>query len=650
MCEHARAMESGGKAADAAVPVGFHYPVFSKLRELLAMLQRELKDVKEHDRDHIAHISGMLEKEQLQKEEWTQFVTFLENRYTRHLVAHDENFTVLLLCWNKGQRSPIHDHSGSSCWVKVLEGAITETRFTQDGETAPLETVDKATVGTGGVCYINDSMGLHEMANESMSDCTVTLHVYSPPYYFCNAFSMEGSKRQVSMLAAAAPPREMVGIKPEVPSTADQLRVAALKAQTVSLVEFAEALDDQSNSMEQIVGYFDRINLSQPEWATYAHFSDFRFQRLLIHHNDRYSLLMLCWLPGQKTPPHTHHGSSSWVRLLHGELTLTENPGEESERQLKLQKGSDTFAEDSTLPTHIMGNYSKDYAVSLHLYNPPYTELHYGSDAKQPCKVFPHCRSTVHSHSCVPVVQCQRIGKGNSNNSSFAGTGSLGGSSNPNTPGPEGRPACVLSNLADLIDRIEAIFFCRDTCSDREALSVAVMETLEGSSFLPNELERYWEETARNGNRIRLFENATFNMTLNLWEPGHKSVAHDHAGSQGWVKVIEGSLVDIAYEHTAEGKTQVARNCTMATDDVVFYGPTSIHALRNKSKQKRAATIHVYFGVCNACRWHSLDDSKPVQVSSQTAFASDWFALRGRSGGSTPEPAAAVKSMSPPTR
>uniref|UniRef100_A0A6U4W638 cysteine dioxygenase n=1 Tax=Neobodo designis TaxID=312471 RepID=A0A6U4W638_NEODS len=478
------------------------------------------------------------------------------------------------------------------------------------------------------------------------------MHVYSPPYYFCNAFNMEGSKRQVSMLAAAAPPREMLGIRNEPSASgAEQLREMSRPStpNSVSLVEFAEALDEVAHETSHVVDLFHRVSLSQPEWATYAHFSDFRFQRLLIHHNDRYSLLLLCWLPGQKTPPHTHHGSSSWVRVLHGELTLTENPGEENERRLKLSKESETFAEDSSLPTHVMGNYSKDYAVSLHLYNPPYTELHYGTAAKQPCKVFPHCRSTVHSHECVPVVQCQRLGKMGSNNSSFAGSIN-GTSSNPNTPAPEGRPTCVLSNLADLIDRIESIFFCRETCKDREALSVAVMETLESSTFLPSELEKYWDAKARNGNRIRLFENATFNMTLNLWEPGHKSVAHDHAGSQGWVKVIEGALVDIAYETTPEGKTQVARNCTMATDDVVFYGPTSIHALRNKSKVKRAATIHVYFGVCNACRWFSLDESKPVQVSSQTAFASDWFALRGRSSGhSTPEPVGMVKSMSPPT-
>ena len=34
-----------------------------------------------------------------------------------------------MLCWKNGQRSPIHDHTGSSCGVRVLRGTLTETLF-----------------------------------------------------------------------------------------------------------------------------------------------------------------------------------------------------------------------------------------------------------------------------------------------------------------------------------------------------------------------------------------------------------------------------------------------------------------------------------------------------------------------------------------
>lgn len=41
--------------------------------------------------------------------------------YTRNLMASDgKNFTILLLCWNPGKESPIHDHPCEGCWVKTV--------------------------------------------------------------------------------------------------------------------------------------------------------------------------------------------------------------------------------------------------------------------------------------------------------------------------------------------------------------------------------------------------------------------------------------------------------------------------------------------------------------------------------------------------
>jgi cysteine dioxygenase len=38
-------------------------------------------------------------------------------------------FDLILLCWGKGQGSPIHDHANSECFMKILEGTLTEARF-----------------------------------------------------------------------------------------------------------------------------------------------------------------------------------------------------------------------------------------------------------------------------------------------------------------------------------------------------------------------------------------------------------------------------------------------------------------------------------------------------------------------------------------
>ena len=47
--------------------------------------------------------------------------------YTRNLIHTDHSsYTLLLLCWNPGQSSPIHNHPCDACWMKVLQGAVQE--------------------------------------------------------------------------------------------------------------------------------------------------------------------------------------------------------------------------------------------------------------------------------------------------------------------------------------------------------------------------------------------------------------------------------------------------------------------------------------------------------------------------------------------
>lgn len=47
------------------------------------------------------------------------------NRYTRNLVdAGNHRFNVIVLAWSEDQGSPIHDHAGSHCVMKILDGTV----------------------------------------------------------------------------------------------------------------------------------------------------------------------------------------------------------------------------------------------------------------------------------------------------------------------------------------------------------------------------------------------------------------------------------------------------------------------------------------------------------------------------------------------
>ena len=124
--------------------------------------------------------------------DWREFSFFAEETYTRNLVAREERFELMILCWGKGQESPIHNHEGQDCWMAVLEGEIEEVRFPMPGNGQPCPLVPRGSrvFRPGQVAFIRDEIGLH-LVRPVGADSGITLHLYSAPYDECNCYSPE---------------------------------------------------------------------------------------------------------------------------------------------------------------------------------------------------------------------------------------------------------------------------------------------------------------------------------------------------------------------------------------------------------------------------------------------------------------------------
>ena len=120
----------------------------------------------------------------LSPKEWRKYALFDDSRpYTRNLIATDnEQYTLLLLCWNPLHESPIHDHPCDGCWLQVLQGKVRECRYDRD-----LRCVADEIFQQGEVGYITDSMGYHKLGNPT-NQPSVTLHLYSPPFQECRVW------------------------------------------------------------------------------------------------------------------------------------------------------------------------------------------------------------------------------------------------------------------------------------------------------------------------------------------------------------------------------------------------------------------------------------------------------------------------------
>jgi len=106
--------------------------------------------------------------------------------YTRNLVATDGvNYTLILMCWNAGTESKIHDHPCDGCFVKTVKGSIKETRYAMHPENNTVVQIAQGCTSEGDVTYMDDSIGLHKVGAASDTECALTLHLYTPPYSKC---------------------------------------------------------------------------------------------------------------------------------------------------------------------------------------------------------------------------------------------------------------------------------------------------------------------------------------------------------------------------------------------------------------------------------------------------------------------------------
>ena len=57
------------------------------------------------------------------------FFFWSEKFYTRNLIYKNERFELMVLCWDRGQVSKIHNHSDQMCWMTVPVGKLRGQNF-----------------------------------------------------------------------------------------------------------------------------------------------------------------------------------------------------------------------------------------------------------------------------------------------------------------------------------------------------------------------------------------------------------------------------------------------------------------------------------------------------------------------------------------
>jgi cysteine dioxygenase len=129
-----------------------------------------------------------------QENQWRHYAFADPSRnYTRNLVDEGNGKSnLLVIVWNPGRCSPIHDHADAHCVMKILKGSLKETLYAlpecatepgaSSGASTPPQVVKETLYCENEVTYISDKIGLHKISNPSNDKVAVSLHLYTPPH------------------------------------------------------------------------------------------------------------------------------------------------------------------------------------------------------------------------------------------------------------------------------------------------------------------------------------------------------------------------------------------------------------------------------------------------------------------------------------
>lgn len=107
------------------------------------------------------------------------YIEYRAESYARRCVVRRENYEVLVLTWRPSQGSAAHDHSGSLCGLKVVQGTLIEQFFASSCDGNVYKTT-ASRLGPGGIA-VDPGVVVHSLANATAVEDLVTVHVYSPP-------------------------------------------------------------------------------------------------------------------------------------------------------------------------------------------------------------------------------------------------------------------------------------------------------------------------------------------------------------------------------------------------------------------------------------------------------------------------------------
>lgn len=126
-----------------------------------------------------AHYAAILARYAVPGSDLEPYFRWNSRHYTRTCVHRNDDFELLVICYEPGQRTSVHDYDSQTAWIHPVMGEVVEERFVQDPGKG-LSKVAELYLHPGHDDRIANGSAIHRFTNYGPGRA-VTLNLYAKP-------------------------------------------------------------------------------------------------------------------------------------------------------------------------------------------------------------------------------------------------------------------------------------------------------------------------------------------------------------------------------------------------------------------------------------------------------------------------------------
>jgi cysteine dioxygenase len=157
----------------------------------------ELRKFSQPAFDGVSDILAFLQHNTVSADTLAPYLNWNAQHYTRNLIDKTPLYELIVICWEVGQISSVHNHRDQNCWMAVPIGRLLVENFhlvSQDvdqgrSDLAPSDTVE---MNPSQPCAVDPTDPVHRVLNpKHFGERAASLHIYSRPFDTCVVYSPE---------------------------------------------------------------------------------------------------------------------------------------------------------------------------------------------------------------------------------------------------------------------------------------------------------------------------------------------------------------------------------------------------------------------------------------------------------------------------